>query len=98
MPMPGTVRYKGILGEPDTKTPIKLFGNFPYAAAHFETVKFEGHYHDFGKLLASLERDYPYMQFQLRTIGVLTPERPETKYYLDFVLRVIALVRKPVGK
>jgi Tfp pilus assembly protein PilO len=98
MVMPGSVRFKGILGDADTKSPIKVFNKFPYAAAYFETVNFEGYYHDFGKLLAYLEENYPYMQFQVRSMQPLLPERPETHEYLSIQVRVVALVRRPAPK
>ena len=83
--------------DPDLRSPIQLLPEFPYQAATFDQVVFYGHYHEFGKFLADLENAYPYIQFQLRSVGRPDIEEPEHKEYLKFTIRLIALVR-PTAK
>lgn len=79
--------------DPDLRSPVQLLPEFPYQAATFDTVVFYGYFHDFGRFLADLENNYPYMQFQLRSITRPDIEDPQHKEYLKFTLRLIALVR-----
>lgn len=41
-----------------------IFPKFPYPAWNYAGVKVTGHFNDFGKFLASMETDYPFLRVQ----------------------------------
>jgi hypothetical protein len=87
------------LRDPDTKAQFQLLPGFPYRCVVFENTTFFGQYQDFGKLLADLENNYPYWQFQLSAVRPPEGDQPpdEKPPRLRFELKIIALL-KPSGQ
>lgn len=93
-----SLRDLDVAGKPAVG-PVKMLPSFPYEATTF-TVVGKGHYHDFGKLLADFENDYPY--FRVENIELTSqasvidsqPDRDE-KEILNFKFDVVALIKPP---
>ena len=86
------IEFDGNLNAPEIG-PLQLLPEFPYRAATFSDTLFSGYYHDFGKFLAYLENNYPYLQFQVTSIRVPDVVRPEDPERLRFAVRIVALVQ-----
>jgi Tfp pilus assembly protein PilO len=91
------VKYEGELNHPAIG-PMPLLPGFPYKAATFNDTIFYGHYHDFGKFLADLENNFPYMQFQVVKAGLPEVPRPDDPEQLRLNVRIVALVQPAASR
>ncbi len=87
------VDFLGELPQPIIGNVEDLFPDFPYKAAIFADTSFYGYYHDFGKFLAEMENNFPYLRLQVASVRHLDVAKAEDPEKLHFKVKIVALVQ-----
>ena len=85
------VGFEGELPQPLIGNTEDLFPDFPYKSAVFMDTSFYAYYHDFGKFLADMENNFPYMRVQVSSVRHLEAAKDPEKLHIK--LKIIALVQ-----
>lgn len=87
------VSFEGEVSQPLIGNAEDIFPDFPYKSAVFPDTSFYGYYHDFGKFLADMENNFPYLRLQVTSIRHLDVVKAEDPEKLHIKVKIIALVQ-----